>query len=900
MSSRLTKNQVAPGKKSDKKTDKELKALNKKLSKKQNRKLRWFRNILIAANCLLVVAIIAFLMFFTYLSSDLPAPNNIVRSTGFTTRIYDRNHNLLFEMHGDERREHVRLEDASPHFINATIAVEDRDFWEHGGFDILTIFRIPYYWLFHGRLIGGSTLTQQLVKNVFLTNERTVLRKAREIILAMQIESQFTKEQILEMYINETPYGGNIWSAGIAAQTFFNKDLIDLTVAESAVLAGLPQSPHRYNPFAGRTNDAGEFWWRHRAMGVLRRMREDGHINDFQFSEAMSDLQEMTFERQITDINAPHFVFFVEQQLIDMFGEDVLQDGGLQVITSLDLGIHNAVQQIVAEEVAAVEHFNISNGAATVIDPRTGEIIAMVGSRDFFNSEMGGQFDVVTQALRQPGSAIKPLVYLAYMMQGGRETTLFADVPTDFRANELLPSYTPRNFDGRFRGPITLRDSLGNSYNIPAVKALANVGLDNFLTLAHDAGFTTLAPTPENLQNLGLSLALGGGEVRMIDMGIAFSAFANGGRRVEPVSILEVRDHRDRTIYRAAPVQGRQVFGEGEAFIINHIMADNDARSAAFGANSLLNTDLPIAVKTGTTNMMRDNWAVGWSQNFLVNVWVGNNDNTPMAHVASGLTGASPIWRRVTDYMMLSGWGAPEWEMPSNVTRDRVDRVSGWPAHSDFETRYAFHVRGTLPSLPDPIHQRVRLCRGQFRLATPAQIAVGDYEERVIVNLVEHDPVSQDGRNRWQEGINDWINAHGGDRFRMPTEYCGDLDEVLVRIHGLDNERSYDSHRIRFRVEADSGEGIDRIEIFVDDQLRHSVNGRSGDVELDLPRGRYRIHAVAVSRSGRLARTSVFRIGTDGAHWREEPTPSPSPTPTPSPNPGANGSSSQDDVDELL
>lgn len=855
--------------------------------------LKVVRVILIALLVLFTCCVIAFLIFFISLSRTLPAPNNVVRREGFSTKIYDRNGVLLYDIHGDERREPVKLADASPYFLQATVAIEDKDFYKHHGFDLLTILRIPYYYVTQGRLVGGSTLTQQLTKNVLLTNERSLIRKAKELILSMQIENQYTKDQILEMYINESPYGGNVYSAQVGAMTFFNKPLRDLSVAESAVLAGLPQSPHRYNPFSGRTDDAGHFLWQERAVGVLRRMREDAYINEFEYSAAISELGEMVFVRQPTDIKAPHFVFYIEQQLVDMYGEEMIQGGGLQVTTTLDWSVQEAAELIVAEEIEKVMPLNITNGAATVLDPQTGEVLALVGSKSYFATDIGGQFDVVTQGLRQPGSSIKPLVYLAYLMRGGRETSLFVDVPTTFQANAQIPAYTPQNYDGKFRGPVDLRHSLANSYNVPAVKAMAYVGVPSFLEFANEAGLSTLAPTPRNLQNLGLALALGGGEVRMLEMSGAYSAFATGGRKVEPLTILEVKDHQGNTLYQANPTLGEQVFGENETFIINNILADNSARSAAFGANSQLNVNTGVAVKTGTTNSMRDNWTIGWSESFLVHVWVGNNDNSPMKNVASGITGASPIWRRIVDHLIEQGYETPEWEMPNGVVLETVDAVSGYRPHDEFPTKTAYFVRGTLASTPDPIHQKIRVCRGENKLATDARIASGDYEERVVIHLLEDDPVSEDGINRFQLGINAWIAGAGDDRYRVPTEYCGDTGDVAVRIMDLENEHSYEQSKIKFRVIADSGDGVEWVEVRVNGEAKQKFEGREREVELDLGKGRFEIVALARSRGGKEAKSNTYKIGAGGVSWKEEekkPEPTPTPTPTPTPEPEDTGS----------
>jgi len=814
------------------------------------------------------VALGGFTYFFWYIAKDLPAPNQVVRDSGYSTKIYDRHGELLYDFYQDQRREPFSLDQVSQHLIDATIAIEDKEFYEHHGFDFLTIVRIPYYYFTQGRVVGGSTLTQQLTKMMLLTSERKVIRKFRELILSMQIEKMFTKEQILEMYLNEAPYGGNINGANLAARTYFHKAVTDLDIAESAVIAGLPQSPNRYSPFAGRTDDKGNYLWQLRAQGVLRRMLEDGYIVQKEYDAALEEMKSFKFERVSGQIKAPHFVFWVEDLLREEFGDEMVDEGGLEVYTTLDYQLQATAEAIVKQEIAKVTNMGISNGAALVLDPQTGQILAMVGSRDYFDTEIDGQFNVTAneQALRQPGSSIKPLVYLAYLMQqGGTAASVFADVPTTFQANDKLEPYTPKNYDGKFRGPITLRESLGNSYNIPAVKALAYVGVPNFLEFADKAGISTLAPTPENLQKLGLALSLGGGEVHMIEMAGAYCSFGNGGYKVEPTAFLEVKNIYGQTLKKYQAVRGERIFGEGETFIINDVLSDNGARTAAFGANSQLNTGRPIAVKTGTTNSMKDNWTIGWGQNFLVHVWVGNNDGSPMKSVASGITGASPIWRGIVDHLIALGYETPEWEVPANVQKVTVDALSGYPAHDGFPTKEEYFVKTTLGSLPDPIHQKIKTCRGQNKIATTSQEVSGDYDENEYIVLQESDPFSEDGRNRFQEGIDAWIAGQEDGRYRYPTEMCGDegSDGVVVGFRDIRDGENTELDHIKFRVEGSSGAGIEKIELYRNDEKVEEKSEHSFEVEWRLNRGVYTLRAKAYSRDGQTAEKSI-RVGVGG------------------------------------
>lgn len=846
-----------------------------------------------------ILGIVIFFGAFAWYSRDLPKPGQVVRRDGFSTKLYDRHGELLYDLFDSERRNPISIDQVPEVLKQATIAVEDKDFYKHQGFDVLTIVRIPYNMIFRQRVVGGSTLTQQLVKNVLLTNERSVVRKFKEFVLALQIERTFTKDQILEMYLNEAPYGGTAWGVGAAAEIYFDKPVTDLTLAEAAILAGLPQRPSAYSPMAGKTDEDGELLWKVRAKGVLRRMLEDGYITDLTHEEALAQLETVQFKSGAVSVKAPHFVFYVRDQLEELFGEDIVERGGLKVTTTLDLPLQEKAQQIVADEITAVESFNITNGAAVVMDPRNGEIISMVGSRDYFSETIDGQFNVAVDGLRQPGSSIKPITYLAMFERGFHPGSMLADVPTVFTPNDQADKpYEPKNYDGQFRGPVNLRNSLGSSLNIPAVKSLAIVGVENFLQQAYNMGFVTLEPTEDNMRRFGLAVTLGGAEVHLIDTVTAYSSFANGGRKVEPVSILKVEDIDGSVLFENRPVEGPQVVTPEGAFLINNVLSDNNARLLAFGANSLLNTGRAIAVKTGTTNDQRDNWTIGWSREIMVGTWVGNNDNSPMTRVASGITGASPIWRKIITAALESGYGAPEWEVPEGVEKVLVDAVSGYPEHDGYPSREEYVIKGTLPALPDPVHSKVKLCRGENKLANEARVATGDYDEKEFIVLREDDPVSQDGRNRWQEGIVAWINGQTNEIYKVPTEYCGSESDISINLKQPNHESTYNDQDIEVEVEAGSGDGIEKIEIIANGSVKKTVDSSRFKEKINLPSGRYEVWAKAYSRGGKQKESNKVRIGTGGQNWREpdpSPTPAASPTPTPpaaSPTPAASPSPS--------
>jgi len=835
---------------------------------------------------LVVFGIVSFFGLFLWFSRDLPKPGQIVRREGYSTRIFDRNGVLLYDLFDTERRSPIEISQVPDHLKKAVVAIEDKDFYKHQGFDVLTILRIPYNIVMRQRVVGGSTLTQQLVKNVLLNNDRTISRKFKELVLAVQIERTFSKDQILEMYLNEAPYGGTAWGVGTAAEIYFNKKIADVNVAEAVVLAGLPQRPSVYSPFSGKHDENDVPYWKVRAYGVCAAMKRDGYMTEIVYQQTLKDLDAIVFQKAGTDIKAPHFVFYVKDQLEKIYGADLVEQGGLQVTTSLDLAIQEASQQIVAEEIDKIKDLNITNGSAMVMNPKTGEILAMIGSKDYFDQTIDGQFNVAANGLRQPGSSIKPVTYLGMFQRGYTPSSMLVDAETSFTPNTIDKPYEPKNYDGKFHGPVSLRNSLGSSLNIPAVKSLAIVGVKPFLQQAYDMGFETLAPTDANMKRFGLAVTLGGGEVHLIDTTTAYSSFANGGLRVEPVSVLKVLDRTGKVIFEQKQVPGRRVMSPEESFLINNVLSDNNARLMAFGANSLLNTGKAVAVKTGTTNDQKDNWTIGWSQEIMVGTWVGNSNNTPMKRVASGITGASPIWRRILNMTFEKGYKAPDWEIPAGIEKVLVDSLSGYPEHDGYPTREEYVIKGSVPASPDPIHTKLKLCRGENKLATEARIAAGDFDEREGVILKEADPVSQDGINRWQLGIDNWINGQDDSRFKVPTEYCGSSSDVFVKLSQPNNETKYNETDIEVKIESDSGDGIEKIELWVDGSLRETINSHSYSGKVNLPAGQHELYAKAKTRGGKEATSSVIKIGTGGQDWKKpEPTAVPTSVPTLAPVP---------------
>ncbi len=605
-------------------------------------------------------------VYLFFILKDLPSPNNITSRNNYSvsTLIYDRNGELLYEIYADENRIPIKLNSLPDHVLQATIAIEDKNFYKHWGFDLKGISRAVYKMIKKERLEGGSTITQQLVKNSLLTSERSVQRKIKEAILSIAVEVKYSKQEILEMYLNYISYGGTAVGIQSASKKFFDKDAKDLTLAEASLLAGLPQAPSYYSPFGSNPQKAKQ-----RQADVLRRMTEDGYITQQQANEALK--QDLNYALKKTDIKAPHFVFYIRDLLYEKYGEQKVKNDGFRVYTTLDLETQKKAQEFVRTEIEKIKHQRVSNGAALITKPNTGEILAMVGSIDYFDSTASGQFNV-TLASRQPGSSIKPLLYAtAFQEKKLNPGSLLLDIPTCF-TDTIGKKYCPQNYTNTFAGPVTVRQSLGNSLNIPAVKTLRIIGVYTFMKQAEKMGITTW----DDPTNYGLSLSLGAGEVKMIDMAQAFGVLANNGIKVPLSPIKKIQDYQGNTIEQTDYDQRKQdlnylntfdvdpdkqplnsglirVMDAQPAYMTAHIMQDNRARSMIFGTRSQLAIkDKIVSVKTGTTNKLKDNWTIGFTPEFLTITWVGNNNNESMNALASGLSGAAPIFNDIMTHIL--------------------------------------------------------------------------------------------------------------------------------------------------------------------------------------------------------------------------------------------------------
>lgn len=730
------------------------------------------------------------LVWLFFLLKDVPGPNKLTKTPApVSTKILDRNGKLLYEVFTDYRRSPVAFQDIPDSIKKATIAIEDKNFYHHHGLDSLAIIRAAFNTLRGKRLEGGSTITQQLVKNSLLSDtRRTLSRKIREALLALATEFTYSKDQILELYLNHAPYGGTVYGIEAASRTYFGKPAKDLDLAQSALLAGLPQSPTRYSPFGAKPELA-----QLRQADVLRRMKEDGYITDAEYEQAKKE--KLVFQKKNIVMNAPHFSLMVRDQLVQKYGEEKVNLGGLIVTTSLNLDLQQYFEASLSAEMKKIAKLKISNGAALVTKPNTGEILSLVGSKDYYDDDIDGQVNVIT-ALRQPGSSIKPLNYATGLLLGWPTSLVYLDVPTCFNVNGQK-QYCPKNYDNTFRGPVSMRQALANSLNIPAVKQLALNGLDSFIATASAMGISTWTDSSK----YGLSLTLGGGEVTMLDMAKAFSTFANQGVTVPLTSILRVvtydgqvlenfESEKLTNLVSVMPQDWSTFWSESAlsqppilstdphvtlpkevTFIISDILADNGARSATFGPSSqLVIPGHSVSVKTGTTNDLKDNWTIGYTPDYLALTWVGNNDNSSMSYVASGVTGASPIWNTIMRKLLKNVKDKPLTK-PENITNYQVCNLTGLLAQQEnqCESHSEYFIKDVLPLGQNnyPIKQQIWVRRSdKFPILPGDETVDRDFEEHTILSdpftrnfcLDCNYPVNDKGHIQWPATVVDYSN----------------------------------------------------------------------------------------------------------------------------------------------
>ncbi|HNT23122.1 MAG TPA: transglycosylase domain-containing protein [Anaerolineales bacterium] len=758
------------------------------------------RMALLGLLALIIIGLLggSFVLYEYYsIASTLPSVDDLrQRASSFeTTRIYDRNNNLLYEMIDPNagRRTYVSLDKISPLLVAATVATEDQEYYSHPGFDWLAIVRAFWQNAQGGETVSGaSTITQQLARILLLSPEeryeQSYMRKVREALLAAEITRRYSKDEILELYLNEINYGNLAYGVEAAAFTYFGVSANNLTLPQAAFLAGLPQSPSVYDVYTNREATLT------RMQQVLTLMydasTEDGCIYVSNSPErvcltveeavsAYRSLDTYQFKSPDVEMRYPHWVMYVRTLLEAQYDAQTIYRSGFSVYTTLDPGLQDAAQQIVAEQVAALAVNNATNGALVAIRPSTGEILAMVGSADFYNEAIDGQVNMALSPTRQPGSSIKPLTYLAAFERGWTPSTLIWDVPSEFPPsgdpNDPREPYSPVNYDGRFHGPVSVRSALANSYNIPAVKTLQFTGIfddpateskDGLVGMASRLGITTFTRP-----DYGLALTLGGGEVSLMEMTGAYAVLANGGRRVAPVAITRILDHNGELVYEYQVPAGEQVVRSEHAYLLWSILSDNEARTPAFGANSVLNLPFLAAAKTGTTNDYRDNWTMGYTPDIAVGVWVGNSDYTPMQNT-SGLTGAAPIWASFMQNAVqrLTGGNPTPYQRPAGIVDRVVCAVSGTEPSQWCPSQRAEIYAADQPPLPKEQDLWAKVPLDTWTNLRASAACADFISEEFVLNVTDVWAVTwlkdtNDGRNWAQQmGFNDPI------RFAPPRE----------------------------------------------------------------------------------------------------------------------------------
>jgi len=818
------------------------------------KKQKLITSLVIFIIIIITVAFIFSLILFAWYSKDLPSPSKLSKISQASTIFYDRNGKIIYDMFQDKNRIPVKLNDLPDYLKKATIAIEDKNFYKHQGFSQSGIIRAFFNILIGKGIQGGSTITQQLIKNTLLSSKRTLSRKIQEIILAYQVEKRYSKDEILLMYLNESPYGGTYWGVGTAARAYFNKEVKDLNLIETAILAGLPQSPSVYSPFIGK-KDA----WKKRTTDVLRRMREDGYITKIQEKQALKQLDKITFSKQNITFSAPHFVFYVKNKIEDEYSPKII-DQGIKIKTTLDLEIQKITEKIVKEEINKLKKYNVTNAAVVILDSKTGDILTMVGSYDYNNDEFG-KFNAAL-GLRQPGSTVKPITYAIAFEKGYTPAMVLMDLKTEFTTGLSNDKpYIPVNYDGKYRGPMQIRFALGNSENIPAVKMLAIIGIKDFLQKAYSMGLIQFAPTEENLKRFGLSITLGGGETTLLDLTAAFSVFANGGIKKPINNILEIKDYQDKKIFQPKKYQEKKIFSKEIAFLISHILSDNNARLEVFGPHSYLNIPgKTVAVKTGTTDDKRDNWVIGYTKSITVGVWVGNNDNSPMnPAIASGTTGASPIFYRLMKEV-LKKYEDGIVEKPNKVKAVIIDAFLGGLPKDGYPTRSEYFIEGSEPKDISPFYKKIKISKITGKIANEVEIKTGNFEEKEFIIIIENDPLSQDGVNRWQEAINKWVNEQTDQKFKPPKEISdASSNEVMVSIKNPMGNTTVNNNSFNINAKIISLLKIKNIKIKLNGNEIKSINEDKKEISepITLSDGIYELQIIATNEKDKSGESTI-------------------------------------------
>lgn len=811
-------------------------------------------------------AVIVFLflgvLIFTVYSKDLPNPNKIKdRQITESTKIYDREGKLLYEFHGEEKRTIVTSDQISPHIKQATVAIEDKNFYQHPGVDLGGVAKAVARKLLgrRAKVAGGSTITQQYIKNVLLTSERSLSRKIKELILSLEVEQIYSKEEILTGYLNQIPYGNNAYGVEAASRSFFDKSAKDLTLSEAALLAALPQAPSYY---LAHTDDLIG-----RKDHILDRMVEEKMITKKEAMEAKKTPPSngnITFSTTLSHIKAPHFVFYVREELIKMLGggpdaELKLMTTGFKVKTTLDSRMQKAAEKAIEKNKNKLQTFGASNAALAAIDPKTGQILAMVGSVDYFDKDFGSVN--VANSPRQPGSSFKPIVYVTGFKGKYNPAFMLWDVPT--RLDENKDKTWPTNYDGSFNGPLTVRQALQWSLNVPAVKMLHLAGQKNAIQTAQDLGITTLASG----RDYGLSLVLGSGEVKLIEMAGAYATFANGGKRNPITPILKIEDSSGKVI-KEYKDEVKQVLDPQIAYQITHILSDDATRSSRWGKTALrLNNRHNVAAKTGTTSSFKDAWTIGYTTQLAAGVWVGNNNGKPMRSGADGLFIAAPIWNSFMQEALDGGnWPDEGFPRPAGIKEIKVDKWSNrLPSDQtplDAVITDVF-TSWQVPEKTDDVHIKVRLDKKSGKLAT--DLTPTDFIEEKYFTVV-HSELPD--KQTWESPVRAWAEKNGLVEL-PPTDY--DDYHITANIPKVEITAPKNNETVSGNITLNSSVSgdytITKMEFFIDGKLVYTDVDNPFSANFDvssLSNGIHELIAKATNDLGLVGENKIsFKVNAD-------------------------------------
>lgn len=810
------------------------------------------RYALIAAIVLIFFTAFAFAWF----SKDLPTPDKIARrSATQSTKIYDRTGEILLYETGEQKRTIVKSDQFSDWLKKATISTEDANFYHHVGFDPKAVISAVFQKVTGrtSRTRGGSTITQQFVKNALLDSNRTMARKIKELILAIELEVMYDKEEILTMYLNEIPYGGSIAGAEAAARTYFAVPAKDLSIAQAATLAAIPQSPTYYYPYGTHTK---ELVWRRNY--VIDRMLNENYISKEAAESAKAEDTTTigtALKPRKDSILAPHFAMYVIEQAEKEFGEEKIQKEGFKIITTLDYEKQKLAEEALNSGAKKIGNYNASNAAIVSVDPKTGEVLAMQGSLDYFNTSIDGNVNVA-DSLRQPGSSFKPFAYATlFKNKEYSPSKIIYDLQTDFGGG-----YVPRNYNGNFNGAVTIRTALSNSLNIPAVKALSLAGIDNVLRTANEMGITTL----NDRDKYGLSLVLGAGEVRPVEMAGAFGVFATNGVKHDLKSILKVTDARGKIIYEynKDSDKGRQVIDAQIAYEIGSILSDNKARSAVFGTNSALNfPGKTIAAKTGTTSSFKDAWTVGYSKSIATAVWVGNNNSKPMRNGADGSVLAAPIFHYFMDRVVTSD---EPFDRPDGIQELTVEKYSNkLPNDLSSETTTDIFASWQVPTEQDDVHVRLKVCKFNGLLASEG-VSSNLTEDKIFTNIRSERPDNPS----WEGPVRGWASARGWGNL-PPKDKCDPSSTPTMVSIEAPSHGSEVSGTQTIRANASSAFNIRSVTFYIDEVAIGSDDSAPYEVTYNfdnLAAGNHTISAIVEDiNNGTAKGSSTISVSKDSS-----------------------------------